>query len=122
MQQFAPFNQKWYDAARDKYSSTYSSTSEATAEIYAQVCVTNNNLKVVAGLVDSEGTAKLIQQRAQESEAALSAANKALQASQVTVELTKDVQPLIAKLELIDQRLQAIEKKQAESTCACVIS
>eukprot|EP00316_Scyphosphaera_apsteinii_P022196 CAMPEP_0119307138 /NCGR_PEP_ID=MMETSP1333-20130426/7713_1 /TAXON_ID=418940 /ORGANISM="Scyphosphaera apsteinii, Strain RCC1455" /LENGTH=154 /DNA_ID=CAMNT_0007310611 /DNA_START=55 /DNA_END=519 /DNA_ORIENTATION=+ len=75
--------------------------------------------------LDQAGTAMLLQRTANQSAEALSSANAALQAGQVTLELSKDVAPVLAemkaivtKLELIDQRLQAVEKKMGESSCA----
>jgi hypothetical protein len=63
------------------------------------------------------------QKAADETNSALSKANDALQTGQVTLELAKDVEPLMtqmkamaAKLELLDERLQAIEKIQ--SSCS----
>eukprot|EP00316_Scyphosphaera_apsteinii_P007524 CAMPEP_0119344310 /NCGR_PEP_ID=MMETSP1333-20130426/106908_1 /TAXON_ID=418940 /ORGANISM="Scyphosphaera apsteinii, Strain RCC1455" /LENGTH=92 /DNA_ID=CAMNT_0007356749 /DNA_START=206 /DNA_END=484 /DNA_ORIENTATION=+ len=75
--------------------------------------------------LDQAGTAMLLQQTANQSAEALASSNAALQAGQVTLELSKDVAPvlaemkaIIAKLELIDQRLQAAEKKVGENCCA----
>ena len=68
--------------------------------------------------IDPESRAKVMQQAVDETNRALSNANDALKTGQVTLELAKDVAPVMtqltalsAKLELIDQRLQAIEKK-----------
>ena len=79
-------------------------------------------------MLDPENRAKAMQQAADETNRALSSANDALQTGQVTLELSKDVAPLMthmkavsAKLELIDQRLQAIENKP-ERGCSCPIS
>ena len=69
------------------------------------------NQEHLARMIDPADQAKKLQQAAVEANEALSSANVALQAGQVTLELSKDVAPLLAKLELIDQRLQVIEAK-----------
>ena len=75
-------------------------------------------------ILDTAG-APILEQRAVETKQALETANAALNSGQVTLELSKDTAPvlqemkvMVAKLELIDQRLQAIEKK---SGCNCTI-
>ena len=79
----------------------------------------------VAKAIDPEGRAKVMQQAADETKLALSKANEALRAGDVTRELSKDVAPLLTeikalteKIALIDERLQAIEQKPA----CCTIS
>ena len=83
-----------------------------------------HNQEVLARMLDTAG-APILEQRAVETKQALEAANAALNSGQVTLELSKDAAPvlqemkmMVAKLELIDQRLQAIEKK---SGCNCAI-
>ena len=71
-------------------------------------------------MMDPESRAQAMQQAAVETNTALAQANNALQTGQATLELAKDVEPLMtqmkamnAKLELLDTRMQAIEKKSS---------
>ena len=84
------------------------------------------NTEHLAQMMDPGNQAKVMQQAADEAKRSLESANAALQAGEVTLELSKDVAPLLtqmkavtAKLELIDQRLQAIESK---SGGCCIVS
>ena len=93
------------------------------------------NTKLIAemlnpGMVDqiAINRAKSMQQAAEETSVALSKAKDALQTGRVTLELAKDVAPVVtqlqavtAKLEQLDQRMQGIEKKIESSGC-CSIS
>ena len=83
----------------------------------SHIQLVNRNIKRLAKLVDSEGTAKLLHKQIDETSSALQAANSALQTGQVTVELSKDVAPVLAKLDAIEQRLQALEKAGKKNSC-----
>ena len=105
-------------------------TRSGNAENAASMAVVNTELLGVMiqqtqKMLDPESRAKAMQQAADETNQALSKANDALQTGQVTLELAKDVAPVmekltevnleltkvVAKLELMDQRLQAVEAK-----------
>lgn len=105
-------------------------TQSGNAENAASMAVVNTELLGVMiqqtqKMLDPESRAKAMQQAADETNQALSKANDALQTGQVTLELAKDVAPVmekltevnleltkvVAKLELMDQRLQAVEAK-----------
>ena len=77
----------------------------------------NRNIKRLAKLVDSEGTTKLLHKQIDETHSALQAANSAMEMGQVTVELSKDVAPVLAKLDAIEQRLQGLEKAVKQNSC-----
>ena len=82
----------------------------------------NRNIKRLADMVDPEGAAQQLELNAESTKRALSTATETLQQCDVALEVSKSAAPVLAelkrindsfagKLELIDQRLLAIEKK-----------
>eukprot|EP01052_Picozoa_sp_SAG31_P015825 SAG31_NODE_1027_length_10273_cov_50.715746_4_plen_125_part_00 len=84
----------------------------------------NGNLSILnekLDHLDPSNTSAILVQKAAQTEAALAAANNALTASQAAGEIFAQAQPLLTKLENIEQRMQRLEEKVETKSSACSI-
>ena len=65
------------------------------------------NTEAIAKAVDPEGQAKVMQQKAEETQLALSKANEALRQGETALNLSKDVGPLLTEMRELNESLNA---------------